>query len=272
MMPVIVTEDTKIWRRRTTSAEWTRAAAWFAALLLFIFTWRMMTQDTIWGFVLDAPAQAADIGGRMLPPKWSYVSDLWGPLWDTVNMATLGTMLGVVIALPLAFVAARNTTPSVAFARPLALLVIVSSRSVNAIIWALLLVTLVGPGVFAGLLAIGLRSIGFLGKLMYEAIEEISSEPIEAIRATGASRMQVLVWGVWPQIVPAFAGVTVFRWDINIREATVLGLVGAGGIGMNLESSMSTLAWNQVMLILLVILGTVVVSEYISARVRQAVS
>jgi phosphonate transport system permease protein len=136
----------------------------------------------------------------------------------------------------------------------------------------LLLVTLVGPGVFAGLLAIGLRSIGFLGKLIYEAIEEISDEPIEAIRATGASRMQVLVWGVWPQITPAFAGVSVFRWDINIREATVLGLVGAGGIGMNLESSMSTLAWNQVTLILLVILGTVVVSEYVSARVRQAVS
>ena len=84
--------------------------------------------------------------------------------------------------------------------------------------------------------------------------------------------MQVLVWGVWPQITPAFAGVSVFRWDINIREATVLGLVGAGGIGMNLESSMSTLAWNQVTLILLVILGTVVVSEYVSARVRQAVS
>ena len=93
-----------------------------------------------------------------------------------------------------------------------------------------------------------------------------------AIRATGASRMQVLVWGVWPQITPAFAGVSVFRWDINIREATVLGLVGAGGIGMNLESSMSTLAWNQVTLILLVILGTVVISEYVSARVRQAVS
>src|SRR5215211_194186 len=169
-----------------------------------------------------------------------------------INMATLGTALAIVLALPVAFLAARNTTPSVAVARPLALLLIVASRSVNAIIWALLLVTLVGPGVFAGLLAIALRSIGFLGKLLYEAIE--------AIRATGASRMQVLAWGVWPQILPAFAGISVFRWDINIREATVLGLVGAGGIGMNLESSMSTLAWPQVTLILLVILATVVLS------------
>src|SRR5215211_1404249 len=177
-----------------------------------------------------------------------------------INMATLGTALAIVLALPVAFLAARNTTPSAAVARPLALLLIVASRSVNAIIWALLLVTLVGPGVFAGLLAIALRSIGFLGKLLYEAIEEINPEPVEAIRATGASRMQVLAWGVWPQILPAFAGISVFRWDINIREATVLGLVGAGGIGMNLESSMSTLAWPQVTLILLVILATVVLS------------
>ena len=262
----------KLWQRRTTRAQWARGLTWFAALVVFAFTWWVMTQDTIWAFVLDASTQAADIGGRMLPPRWSYMGDLWWPLWDTINMATLGTILGITMALPVAFLAARNTTPSAMFVRPLALLVIVSSRSVNAIIWALLLVTLVGPGVFAGLLAIGLRSIGFLGKLLYEAIEEINVEPIEAIRATGASSMQVLAWGVWPQIVPAFAGISVFRWDINIREATVLGLVGAGGIGMNLESSMSTLAWNQVALILLVILGTVVISEYVSARVRKAVS
>ena len=272
-MPVLMTDSGgKIWQRRTNRAQWARTAAWFAALAVFAFTWRVMTQDTIWAFVLDATTQAADIGGRMLPPRWSYMGDLWWPLWDTINMATLGTVLAIAMALPVAFLAARNTTPSMMFVRPVALLVIVSSRSVNAIIWALLLVTLVGPGVFAGLLAIGLRSIGFLGKLLYEAIEEINVEPIEAIRATGASRLQVLAWGVWPQIVPAFAGISVFRWDINIREATVLGLVGAGGIGMNLESSMSTLAWNQVALILLVILGTVVISEYVSARVRKAVS
>ncbi|MGE0223484.1 MAG: phosphonate ABC transporter, permease protein PhnE [Acetobacteraceae bacterium] len=272
-MPVLATPDAeKLWRRRTTAQEWTRASLWLLALLLFAFTWRLMTRDTIWAFVLDAPTQAADIGSRMLPPRWAYLTELWQPLWDTVNIATLGTGLAIIMALPIAFLAARNTTPSVWLVRPLALLVIVSSRSVNAIIWALLLVTLVGPGVLAGLLAIGLRSIGFIGKLMYEAIEEINVEPIEAIRATGASRLQVLAWGVWPQITPAFAGICVFRWDINIREATVLGLVGAGGIGMNLESSMATLAWNQVALILLVILGTVVISEYVSARVRKAVS
>ncbi|MGE0418494.1 MAG: phosphonate ABC transporter, permease protein PhnE [Acetobacteraceae bacterium] len=272
-MPVWTTETGRLtWRRRTTRAEWARWGAWFVAVLVFAAAWRLMTQDTIWAFVWDAPTQAADIGSRMIPPRWSYLEQLWRPLWDTLNMATLGTALAIVMATPVAFLAARNTTPSTTVVRPLALLLIVSSRSVNAIIWALILVTLVGPGVLAGLLAIAFRSIGFIGKLIYEAIEEISTEPVEAIRATGASRLQVLTWAVWPQITPAFAGISVFRWDINIREATVLGLVGAGGIGMNLESSMSTLAWPQVTLILLVILGTVVVSEYVSARVRKAVS
>jgi phosphonate transport system permease protein len=272
-MPVLASADgRRVWRRRTAPAEWLRFALWFAAVLIFVAAWRAMTADTIWEFVWNAPEQLADIGSRMWPPRWRYLNELWRPLWDTVNMATLGTALAVALALPTAFLAARNTTPSTLIARPLALLLIVASRSVNAIIWALLLVTLVGPGVFAGLLAIALRSVGFLGKLLYEAIEEIDVEPVEAIRATGASRMQVLAWGVWPQIVPAFAGISVFRWDINIREATVLGLVGAGGIGMNLESSMSTLAWPQVLLILLVILATVVLSEYVSARVRAAVS
>ena len=272
-MPVALTDmGDRVWRRRTTRTEWIRSGTWFLAVLVFVFCWNLMTQDTIWAFVWDAPNQVADIGDRMIPPRWSYMNQLWRPLWDTIAIATLGTALAVLMALPVAFLAARNTTPSATMVRPLALLVIVSSRSVNAIIWALLLVTLVGPGVFAGLLSIALRSIGFLGKLIYEAIEEISTEPVEAIRATGASRLQILNWAVWPQITPAFAGITVFRWDINIREATVLGLVGAGGIGMNLESSMSTLAWPQVTLILLVILATVVVSEYVSAKVRQAVS
>jgi phosphonate transport system permease protein len=271
-MPVSVAADgTQLWRRRTSRAEWLHFFGWLGLVMLFVFTWRVMTEETIWAFVTDAPRQAADIGSRMLPPRWSYINALWKPLWDTINMATLGTMLAVVMAVPIAFLAARNTTPSIAFVRPVALLVIVASRSINAIIWALVLVTVLGPGVLAGILAIAFRSIGFIAKLLYEAIEEISDEPVEAIRATGASPPQVLAWGIWPQITPAFAGISVFRWDINLREATVLGLVGAGGIGVNLESSMNTLAWPQVTLILLVILATVVVSEAVSAKIRHAI-
>ena len=189
----------------------------------------------------------------------------------TINIATLGTLIAIVIAVPVAFLAARNTTPSPRMVRPLALLTIVASRSINSLIWSLLLVTIVGPGVFAGVIAIALRSIGFIAKLLYEAIEEIDASQVDAITATGASPLQVLDYGVVPQVLPAFAGISVFRWDINIRESTVLGLVGAGGLGLKLQASLNTLAWSQVTTILLVIFATVAVSEWISARVRHAV-
>jgi phosphonate transport system permease protein len=135
---------------------------------------------------------------------------------------TLGTVMAIILAVPVAYCAARNTTPSVAFVRPVALFIIVSSRSINSLIWALMLVTIIGPGVFAGILSIGLRSIGFCAKLLYEAIEEIDESQVEAVRATGASGAQVTAYGIVPQVLPAFAGISVFRWDINIRESTVL--------------------------------------------------
>jgi phosphonate transport system permease protein len=177
----------------------------------------------------------------------------------------------LMLAVPVAFLAASNTTPSRFLARPIALLIIVSTRSINSLIWALLLIAIIGPGVFAGVVAIAIRSIGFCAKLLYEAIEEINETQVEAITATGATRLQVMVFGIVPQIMPAFAGIAVFRWDINIRESTVLGLVGAGGIGLQLSSSLNVLAWPQVSLILLVILAAVVLSEWVSAKVRGAI-
>ncbi len=262
---------TATWTPHTPRERVARWLAWLALVALTVVAWRAMTQDTIWSFVLDAPRQAQDIGGRMVPPKWSYLSVLWQPLWDTLNMATLGTALGVLVAVPIAFLAARNTTPSVALVRPVALLLIVASRSINALIWALLLVSVLGPGLLAGIIAIALRSIGFVAKLLYEAIEEIDRAPVEAIVSTGAPRAAVVAYGIVPQVLPAFAGISVFRWDINIREATVLGLVGAGGIGLQLEASLNTLAWPQVSVILLAILATVLVSEWVSAKVRHAI-
>ena len=222
-------------------------------------------------FVTDAPRQAVDMMERMVPPKWSYMSNLWRPVWDTITIATLGTLMAVVFAFPIAFLAARNTTPSAAFARPIALFIIVASRSINSLLWALMLVTILGPGVFAGVLAIGFRSIGFCAKLLYEAIEEIDEAQVEAVTATGASGAQILHYGIVPQILPAFAGISVFRWDINIRESAILGLVGAGGIGLQLSSSIDTVTWTQVSLILLVILVTVIASEWVSAKVRHAI-
>lgn len=259
-----------VWRRRTRVAELARWLAWLGLVLLFVVCWEIMTRDQIWDFVWDAPRQAGDLFSRMVPPRWSYLDHLWRPLWDTINIATLGTLFALLIAVPIAFLAASNTTPSRWLVRPLALLVIVASRSVNSLIWALLLVAILGPGLLAGVIAIALRSVGFIGKLLYEAIEEIDPRQVEAVRATGAGGFQVLDYAIVPQILPAFAGIAVFRWDINIRESTVLGLVGAGGIGLQLKASVDTLAWPQVTLIFILILATVLVSEWVSARVRHA--
>ncbi len=269
-MPVTQSGATPVWRRRTSRRQWAIWAGWLIGVAIAGYCWKLISDKTVWFFVADAHNQAADLAGRMVPPKWSYMDALWRPVWDTINIATLGTMLALVMAFPIAFLAARNTTPHV-LVRAVALFVIVSSRSINSLIWALMLVAIIGPGVFAGVLAIGLRSIGFCAKLLYEAIEEVDPVQIEAIEATGASGAQKLSYGVLPQILPAFAGISVFRWDINIRESTVLGLVGAGGIGLQLDASISTLAWTQVSLILLVILATVIISEWVSAKVRHAI-
>jgi phosphonate transport system permease protein len=263
--------ELKVWQRRDRKKQLAIWAGWLGGVLLFFYCWQIIYGQTFWYSLSNYWGVAADLAGRHVPPRWEYFWKIWDPLWDTINIATLGTILALCMAVPVAFLAARNTTPHAYFVRPVALFIIVSSRSINSLIWALLLVSIIGPGVFAGTIAIALRSIGFCSKLLYEAIEEIDHNQVEAIEATGASRWQIMAYGIVPQIMPAFAGISVFRWDINIRESTVLGLVGAGGIGMQLSSSMSILAWPQVTLILIAILATVVVSEWVSAKVRHAI-
>jgi phosphonate transport system permease protein len=271
VMPVQGQDGARAWQRRETPLQLAIWLGWLAVVAVFVACWQLISDKTVWMFVLDAHTQAGDLGSRMIPPSWGYMSRLWWPVWDTINIATLGTLLAIILAVPVAFCAARNTTPSAVFVRPAALFIIVASRSINSLIWALMLVTIVGPGVFAGIIAIGLRSIGFCAKLLYEAIEEIDENQVEAVTATGAGRAQVISYGIWPQVLPAFAGISVFRWDINIRESTVLGLVGAGGIGLQLNASIMNLAWTNVSMILLVIIGTVIVSEWVSAKVRHAI-
>ena len=144
-MPVTTTLEKPVWRRRTPRGDLAHWAGWLALVALTVWCFNEMTRDTIWAFVNDAPRQAADIANRMMPPRWSYMERLWKPLWDTLNMATLGTAAGTLIAVPIAFLAARNTTPSSLFARPAALFIIVASRSINSLIWAMLLVAIIGP-------------------------------------------------------------------------------------------------------------------------------
>ena len=128
MMAVAIKHGTRVWQRRDRNA---RLAAWGVYLLgvaIFVYCWQLISDKTIWAFVWDAPEQAADLGARMVPPDWGSIHQLWRPIWDTLNIATLGTVMAIILAVPVAYCAARNTTPSVVFVRPLALFVIVSSR------------------------------------------------------------------------------------------------------------------------------------------------
>jgi phosphonate transport system permease protein len=268
-VPVTTRAGIRDWRRRTAAQERARWAGVLVVTTALVAGARHISSQTTWIFVLDAGVQLRDLVSRMIPPDGGYTAALARPLLDTLQIATLGTVLGVLIALPLAFLAARPTTP-VLWARPLALFALVASRSVNSIIWALMLVVLLGPGLLAGVLALALRSVGFVGRLVYEAIEEAPTLPVTAMEATGAGRAQALAFGLLPLVLPAIAGVSIYRWEINIREATILGLVGAGGIGMALQASIDALAWSRVSVILAGILATVLVAEVVSARVRRA--
>lgn len=267
-MPVKIHNDKKVWMRRDRREVLTHWACWMAALLVILICWHQISEATIWAFITDSHAQAWDLLARMTPPQWSYMEHLWKPLWDTINIATLGTLIAVLLAVPLAFLAANNTTPH-KMVRQAALVLIVSSRSINTLIWAILFVILFGPGVVAGVMAISLRSIGFIGKLLYESIEEISVDPVEAMRAVGGDPGQVLIYGIVPQVFPSFVGISVFRWDINIRESTIVGLVGAGGIGLQLDAAVSGLEWSRVSLMLVLVFLMVLISEWVSASIRK---
>ena len=177
-MPVQDLKGQKIWQRRTGRESLGHWVIWLIGVAIFAYCWQQISASTTWFFVWDAPRIANDIWTRATPPRWEYITQLGKPIWDTLNIATLGTLFSLILAVPVAFMAARNTTPSRFIIRPIALLIIVSTRSINSLIWALLLIAIIGPGVFAGVIAIAIRSIGFCAKLLYEAIEEIDEKII----------------------------------------------------------------------------------------------
>ena len=257
------------WRRYSPAQTLARTGAQLG--LALIIAWMLARLGIRWDYVADSPAQIGDLLGRMFPPEWAFAGALVGPLVQTINIATLGTAAAVGLSLPVALFAALNTTPNRA-TYALARLVMVVSRSVDTLVWALIFIIVVGPGSLAGVLAVAVRSIGFVSKLLAEGIEEIDRGQVEAVTATGAAPLQTLLYAIVPQIKPIFAGVCIYRWDINIRESTVLGLVGAGGIGFALNTAILGLAWSRVGLILVVILGVVVASEVLSAALRRRIA
>ena len=269
MMKNSTGENKIIWRRFNPRETLIRYV-WYA-IVVFIAVWALSNLDIPWFYFLDAHIQAMDLIVRMWPPDFAYASELVKPLLETIHIATIGTAITFIIAFPIAFLAARNTTFNTV-TWLIGRMLLVGSRSVNTVVWGLLFVAIFGPGPVAGIWAIAFRSIGFMGKLVAEAIEEIDEGAVEAIEATGASRLQVLWFGILPQVLPVVYGTLVYRWDINIRESTVLGFVGAGGIGILLYSSINQFMWREVALTLISVFGVVLMSEFISAKVRQRIS
>lgn len=265
-------------QRRPSARHWQRfsPAERFWRFVLFLgvvaaVVVSVRTVEVIPEFLADAPEQVVDLVTRMWPPDLAYYPEtVHEAMIETLNIATVGTLLSLVLALPVGLLAARNICPYAPlnyFAR----LLLISSRSVNSLVWALLFVAVFGPGALAGTLAIAFRSIGFVGKLLGEAVEETAVGPIEALRATGSPWASVLTYGYWPQVKPAFWSIALFRWDINVRESAVLGLVGAGGIGMALDAALNVFEWQRVATILVAIFAVVIVAEVAVTAIRKRV-
>ena len=259
----------EVWRRFSPRQTLVRYA-WYVGIV-FVALWSVRQLEIPWLYFLDAHVQAGDLLVRMFPPDWAFIEQVLDPLIETIHIATLGTAFTFIIAFPIAFLSARNTTYN-DLTWLIGRFILVTSRSVNTVVWGLVFVAIFGPGPVAGIWASTARSIGFLGKLIAEAIEEVDVGTVEAIEATGASRLQVLWIGVLPQVLPIIWGTVIYRWDINIRESTVLGFVGAGGIGIILYSSINLFAWREVGIILISIFVVVVFSEFVSAAVRQRIT
>jgi len=229
----------------------------------------ILIEDTDWSRLgLDSIARSL---GRFAEFDWSMIPQLVGPTIDTALMATLATFLGLFLALPVAWLGARNITPlgraSYLFGRGLMTL----SRSVHEIVWALIFVSAVGLGALAGILAMAVRSVGFISKVIAEAIEDVHPGPIEAIRSVGGNKFQVLWYGIVPQVLPVVLGTVIFEWDINIRRSTIMGLVGAGGLGLVLFRELARSNYGGVATALLAVLTLIALGELISHYARKAI-
>jgi phosphonate transport system permease protein len=257
----------RVWQRHTLRQKLSRMSLWLFIAIAVILS--LSSISVIWEFLWDAPEQMMDMGRRMWPMDFSYYpTTVHSALMETFHIATLGTLFSMIIALPLAILAANNVTPHQGlnlFAKTM----LVSSRSVNSLVWALLFVAVFGPGPLAGTVAIAFRSVGFVGKLLGEALEEVSRGAIESLKAAGATRSSLVLYGYWPAVKPAFWSIMLLRWDINVRESSVLGLVGAGGLGMAMNSAIDLFQWDRVAVILLTIFAVVVAGEVVITYFRR---
>jgi len=218
--------------------------------------------------LIEGVPALGQLASEMVPPDFSRWQSWIRPLVDTLAMSIAGTALAVVISLPLALLAAPNTSPHV-LVYQVTRVVLSALRSVPELIMGIIFVAAVGFGALPGVLALALHSVGMVAKFYAEAIEHVDPKPLEAARAAGASSFQVITHAVLPQVLPQLADITIYRWEYHFRASTVLGIVGAGGIGFELIAALRIIRYDQVSAILLTILMCVIVVDWLGAWLRK---
>ena len=248
-----------------------RAAVYLVLLALMVWSVEVtIIEDTDWerlggfGKVWEATKKFIGLDLALFP-------NLIKPAIETLMIACIGTLLGVIICIPAAWFGALNITPYKPVTYPLARMMMTLSRSIHEIVWALFFVSAVGLGALAGIFAIAVRSVGFIAKMSAEAIEDIDHGPVEAIRAVGGNDFQVMIYAILPQVMPQVLGVIIFEWEINIRRSAILGLVGAGGLGLVFFRQMNTFNFHGVMSVIVAILGLILIGEALSYWTRRSI-
>jgi len=255
---------------------WTNTLqGWFVAVLieLTFFTGWLITELDLYAF-LTKFSKAADIVRGLVHPSGAVLEQGLVLLVQTVFLAFMATAFAIPVAFALSFPAARNLTRGTAVARLVYSVTRTSMnfvRAVEPLVWALIFISWVGIGPFAGVLALWVHSVASLTKLYSEQIESIDTGPMDAIRATGANFLQVLRYGVVPQVIPPFLSFTIYRWDINVRMSTIIGFVGGGGIGYILKPRVDLGEWGEVGTLVLLIAVTVWVMDVASAKIRERI-
>jgi len=232
--------------------------------------WAVSTLSINWNRVSAGIPRAGRIFGNAWPPDFSRSNLIISGFTESIQIALLATALGLLISVPIALLAAKNIMPRGLhwFGRG----IIIVARSFHPVIVAIIFVKAVGLGPFAGVLTLTVYSLGFVGKLLAEAIEEIDEGQVEAMRATGAGFIKVLLYAVFPQILPRQVGLSIYQLDSNLRASAVVGVVGAGGIGGTLMNSFRRFDYDFALAILLLIIAIILVSEAISGRLRSGLS
>ena len=227
-------------------------------------------EDTDWER-MGSIGQVLTSAGRFMGIDFSLVPNLLVPAIETFMISCLGTLLGVIICVPASWFGARNITPFKPITYPIGRLLMSISRSIHEIVWALFFVAVLGLGALPGIFAIAVRSVGCIAKMSAEAIENVELGPADAIRATGANNFQVFIFAILPQVLPQVLGIILFEWEINIRRSAILGLVGAGGLGLVFFRQMNTFNHHGVTTVIIAILGIIMIGEVISHYTRNRV-